>query len=64
MGDSCFLFLLFARSVVAESEDVIKVAVDGLIKSGFINYYGLQVQETDLHFFSFAYDSNYFAIDL
>jgi hypothetical protein len=31
---------------VVESEDVINAAVDGLINSGFINYYGLQVQET------------------
>jgi hypothetical protein len=31
---------------VAESEDVIKTAVNGLINSGFINYYGLQVEET------------------
>uniref|UniRef100_A0A453FMN4 TRUD domain-containing protein n=1 Tax=Aegilops tauschii subsp. strangulata TaxID=200361 RepID=A0A453FMN4_AEGTS len=30
------------KSVIAESEDMIKVAVDGLIKNGFINYYGLQ----------------------
>ncbi|BAF06311.2 Os01g0773000 [Oryza sativa Japonica Group] len=31
-------------SVVTESEDVIKAALDGLITNGFINYYGLQVQ--------------------
>ncbi|XP_071684585.1 uncharacterized protein [Lolium perenne] len=35
-------FTIILRSVVAESEDVIKAAVDGLINSGFINYYGLQ----------------------
>ncbi|XP_044977216.1 pseudouridylate synthase 7 homolog isoform X4 [Hordeum vulgare subsp. vulgare] len=35
-------FTITLRSVIAESEDVIKAAVDGLIKSGFINYYGLQ----------------------
>uniref|UniRef100_A0ACD5WGH3 Uncharacterized protein n=1 Tax=Avena sativa TaxID=4498 RepID=A0ACD5WGH3_AVESA len=35
-------FTITLRSVVAESEDVIKEAVDGLINSGFINYYGLQ----------------------
>ncbi|VAH80527.1 unnamed protein product [Triticum turgidum subsp. durum] len=35
-------FTITLRSVIAESEDMIKVAVDGLIKSGFINYYGLQ----------------------
>ncbi|GJM89011.1 hypothetical protein PR202_ga05604 [Eleusine coracana subsp. coracana] len=28
--------------VIAESEDIIKTAVDGLGKNGFINYYGLQ----------------------
>ncbi|EMS59294.1 Putative pseudouridine synthase C1A4.09 [Triticum urartu] len=33
------------KSVIAESEDMIKVAVDGLIKSGFINYYGLQCDD-------------------
>ncbi|KAJ1263581.1 hypothetical protein BS78_09G196800 [Paspalum vaginatum] len=32
----------FFRGVVAESEDTIKTAVDGLGKNGFINYYGLQ----------------------
>ncbi|KAM0883698.1 hypothetical protein ACQ4PT_031473 [Festuca glaucescens] len=35
-------FTIILRSVVAESEDVIKAAVDELINSGFINYYGLQ----------------------
>ncbi|KAG8055229.1 hypothetical protein GUJ93_ZPchr0001g32437 [Zizania palustris] len=35
-------FTITLRSVVVESEDVIKAAVDGLIKNGFINYYGLQ----------------------
>ncbi|XP_073366853.1 uncharacterized protein [Aegilops tauschii subsp. strangulata] len=35
-------FTITLRSVIAESEDMIKVAVDGLIKNGFINYYGLQ----------------------
>ena len=46
MDNSCFPCLLFlSRNVVAESDDVIKAAVDGLSKNGFINYYGLQVQE-------------------
>jgi hypothetical protein len=31
------------RGVVAESDDVIKNAFEGLGKSGFINYFGLQV---------------------
>uniref|UniRef100_A0A0E0C8C3 TRUD domain-containing protein n=1 Tax=Oryza meridionalis TaxID=40149 RepID=A0A0E0C8C3_9ORYZ len=35
-------FTITLRSVVAESEDVIKAALDGLITNGFINYYGLQ----------------------
>ena len=35
--------LYFFRGVIAESEDVIKAAADGLGKNGFINYYGLQV---------------------
>ncbi|KAM0824466.1 hypothetical protein ACQ4PT_070182 [Festuca glaucescens] len=35
-------FTITLRGVVAESEDVIKAAVDGLGKNGFINYYGLQ----------------------
>ncbi|KAF0919142.1 hypothetical protein E2562_028444 [Oryza meyeriana var. granulata] len=35
-------FTITLRSVVAESEDVVKAAIDGLITSGFINYYGLQ----------------------
>ncbi|KQK09991.1 pseudouridylate synthase 7 homolog isoform X2 [Brachypodium distachyon] len=35
-------FTITLRSVVAESEDLIKAAIDGLIKGGFINYYGLQ----------------------
>jgi hypothetical protein len=56
--NSCLTFMLFVRSVVAESEDVIKAAVDGLINSGFINYYGLQVQET-CPLISFAYASNF-----
>jgi hypothetical protein len=38
--------LFLSRNVVAESDDVIKAAVDGLNKNGFINYYGLQVKET------------------
>jgi len=43
MDNSCFPCLLFlSRNVVAESDDVIKAAVDGLSKNGFINYYGLQ----------------------
>jgi hypothetical protein len=48
--------MLFVRSVVAESEDVIKAAVDGLINSGFINYYCLQVT---CPLISFAYASNF-----
>ncbi|GJN33200.1 hypothetical protein PR202_gb21771 [Eleusine coracana subsp. coracana] len=35
------LLFLF-RNVAAESDDVIKAAVDSLNKNGFINYYGLQ----------------------
>lgn len=35
-----------SRNVIAESDDVINAAVNGLSKNGFINYYGLQVQET------------------
>ncbi|XP_062231827.1 multisubstrate pseudouridine synthase 7-like isoform X2 [Phragmites australis] len=35
-------FTITLRGVVAESEDIIKTAVDGLGKNGFINYYGLQ----------------------
>jgi len=35
-------FAITLRNVVAESDDVIKAAVDGLSKNGFINYYGLQ----------------------
>lgn len=35
-------FTITLRGIVAESEDVIKAAVDGLGKNGFINYYGLQ----------------------
>lgn len=42
--------LFLSRNVVAESDDVIKAAVDGLSKNGFINYYGLQVKETYLFF--------------
>uniref|UniRef100_A0A453FMH3 TRUD domain-containing protein n=1 Tax=Aegilops tauschii subsp. strangulata TaxID=200361 RepID=A0A453FMH3_AEGTS len=38
-------FTITLRSVIAESEDMIKVAVDGLIKNGFINYYGLQCDD-------------------
>nr|CAB3455054.1 unnamed protein product [Digitaria exilis] len=37
-------FAITLRNVVAESDDVIKSAIDGLSKNGFINYYGLQVQ--------------------
>ena len=37
------LHCIFFRGVIAESEDVIKAAADGLGKNGFINYYGLQV---------------------
>nr|CAB3458705.1 unnamed protein product [Digitaria exilis] len=36
-------FAITLRNVVAESDDVIKSAIDGLSKNGFINYYGLQV---------------------
>ncbi|AQK94664.1 Multisubstrate pseudouridine synthase 7-like [Zea mays] len=35
-------FTITLRGVTAESEDMIKIAVDGLGKNGFINYYGLQ----------------------
>ncbi|XP_066364847.1 uncharacterized protein [Miscanthus floridulus] len=35
-------FTITLRGVTAESEDMIKNAVDGLGKNGFINYYGLQ----------------------
>ncbi|KAL6841932.1 hypothetical protein ACP4OV_028444 [Aristida adscensionis] len=35
-------FAITLRNVVAESDDVINAAVDGLNKNGFINYYGLQ----------------------
>ncbi|KAL6609680.1 hypothetical protein ACP70R_039649 [Stipagrostis hirtigluma subsp. patula] len=35
-------FTITLRGVIAESEDIIKAAVDGLGKNGFINYYGLQ----------------------
>ncbi|KAG2618263.1 multisubstrate pseudouridine synthase 7-like [Panicum virgatum] len=35
-------FTITLRGVIAESEDVIKAAADGLGKNGFINYYGLQ----------------------
>ncbi|XP_062187036.1 uncharacterized protein LOC133890601 [Phragmites australis] len=35
-------FAITLRNVVAGSNDVIKAAVDGLNKNGFINYYGLQ----------------------
>ncbi|KQK05495.1 pseudouridylate synthase 7 homolog [Brachypodium distachyon] len=35
-------FTITLRGVVAESEGVIKAAVDSLGKNGFINYYGLQ----------------------
>ncbi|KAG8068084.1 hypothetical protein GUJ93_ZPchr0005g16303 [Zizania palustris] len=35
-------FTITLRGVVAESEDIIKPAVEGLGKNGFINYYGLQ----------------------
>ncbi|KAM0881419.1 hypothetical protein ACQ4PT_032977 [Festuca glaucescens] len=46
-------FSITLRGVVAESEDVIKAAVDGLGKNGFINYYGLQrddVKEVREHY--------------
>ncbi|CAL5084237.1 unnamed protein product [Urochloa decumbens] len=35
-------FAVTLRNVVAESDGVIKAAIDGLSKNGFINYYGLQ----------------------
>ncbi|KAK3127799.1 hypothetical protein QOZ80_7AG0578560 [Eleusine coracana subsp. coracana] len=35
-------FAITLRNVAAESDDVIKAAVDSLNKNGFINYYGLQ----------------------
>ncbi|KAL5683609.1 hypothetical protein ACJX0J_009994, partial [Zea mays] len=35
-------FTITLRGVTAESEDMTKIAVDGLGKNGFINYYGLQ----------------------
>ncbi|KAK3135128.1 hypothetical protein QOZ80_5BG0414940 [Eleusine coracana subsp. coracana] len=35
-------FTITLRGVIAESEDIIKTAVNGLGKNGFINYYGLQ----------------------
>lgn len=38
-----YVSLYLFRGVTAESEDMIKIAVDGLGKNGFINYYGLQV---------------------
>ena len=38
-----YVSLYLFRGVTAESEDMIKNAVDGLGKNGFINYYGLQV---------------------
>ncbi|WVZ99174.1 hypothetical protein U9M48_044508, partial [Paspalum notatum var. saurae] len=40
-------FTITLRGVVAESEDMIKTAVDGLGKNGFINYYGLQYEQRD-----------------
>jgi hypothetical protein len=39
-----YVSLYSFRGIVAESEDIIKTAVDGLGKNGFINYYGLQVR--------------------
>ncbi|XP_020582428.1 multisubstrate pseudouridine synthase 7 isoform X2 [Phalaenopsis equestris] len=35
-------FTITLRDVVADSEDAIKAAAEGLKRSGFINYYGLQ----------------------
>ncbi|KAJ1292027.1 hypothetical protein BS78_02G361500 [Paspalum vaginatum] len=35
-------FAITLRNVVAESDSLIKAAIDGLSKNGFINYYGLQ----------------------
>ncbi|KAG0545958.1 hypothetical protein BDA96_02G406400 [Sorghum bicolor] len=35
-------FAITLRNVIAESDDVINAAVNGLSKNGFINYYGLQ----------------------
>ncbi|KAK1271789.1 hypothetical protein QJS04_geneDACA007517 [Acorus gramineus] len=55
VGDFCYVreglvlgqllgnhFTITLRGVVAESDDIIKAAADGLGKGGFINYYGLQ----------------------
>jgi hypothetical protein len=46
------IFIFLSRNVAAESNDVIKAAIDSLNKNGFINYYGLQVHET---YFFLAY---------
>ncbi|KAJ0982472.1 hypothetical protein J5N97_010727 [Dioscorea zingiberensis] len=35
-------FTITLRGVVAESQDIVKAAADGLRRNGFINYYGLQ----------------------
>ena len=50
-----YVYLHFFRGVVAESEDVIKAAMDGLGKNGFINYYGLQVQNQEFSLCSRTY---------
>ncbi|KAK1311147.1 hypothetical protein QJS10_CPA08g00310 [Acorus calamus] len=55
VGDFCYVreglvlgqllgnhFTITLRGVVAESDDILKAAADGLGKGGFINYYGLQ----------------------
>ncbi|PKA64964.1 tRNA pseudouridine13 synthase [Apostasia shenzhenica] len=55
VGDFCFVreglvlgqllgnkFSIILRGVLADSEDAVKAAADGLGRNGFINYYGLQ----------------------
>ena len=42
-----FIFLLCDSGVVAESDSTIENAVKALGKTGFINYFGLQVGHTD-----------------
>ncbi|KAH7661468.1 Pseudouridine synthase TruD protein [Dioscorea alata] len=55
VGDFCYVkeglvlgqlmgnrFTITLRGVVAESQDIVKAAADGLSRNGFINYYGLQ----------------------
>ncbi|KAJ0982469.1 hypothetical protein J5N97_010724 [Dioscorea zingiberensis] len=38
-------FTITLRGVVAESQDIVKAAADGLRRNGFINYYGLQIKQ-------------------